>query len=72
LKRYALVVGMGAVHSAMAQQPPPPPLPEVEALQQRVLLLTGEVVSWQTQAIALRRQVDDLNKQLVEAKKHQP
>ena len=70
LKRYALVVGIGVMQSALAQsQPRPPQPPEVEALQQRVLILTGEVVNWQTEAIALRRQVDDLNRQLAEARK---
>lgn len=74
LTRYALVVGLGVMQSALAlaqSQPRPPQPPEVEALQQRVLILTGEVVNWQTEAIALRRQVDDLNRQLAEARKTQ-
>lgn len=37
--------------------------PEVEALQQAVLRLTSESITWQARAIELQRQVDALTKE---------
>lgn len=55
---------------ALAEVPAPPVSPpQVAALQQTVIELTGQKLDWQAQAIALQRQVDDLTKQLADAKK---
>lgn len=53
------------VAMAQAQQQSP----EIEALQQKVLQLTGESLNWQAQAIAEKRHADELQKQLDAAKK---
>ncbi len=54
--------------AAIAQQPPTQP-PEIQALQESILQLTSEKLQWHAQAIALQRQVADLQRQLTEAKK---
>ncbi len=38
--------------------------PNVQALQQTVLKLTGEALDWQTRAIALQQENEELKKQL--------
>lgn len=56
--------------AAMSQQPQAQP-PNVQALQQTVIKLTGESLDWQTQAITLQAQVADLQKQIADAKAKQ-
>lgn len=46
--------------------------PQDEALQQRIIGLTSDALSWQTQAIAEKRRADDLQKQLDALKKPEP
>lgn len=43
--------------------------PADEAMQQRIIQLTGDALNWQAQAITAQRQVADLQKQLEAAKK---
>ena len=57
---------------AVAQPAPPPMPPQTQAMQQTILELTGQKLDWQTQAIALQRLVDDLQKQLAAAKPTPP
>lgn len=65
-----LAASVGWAGPSMAQvQPPQPPM--TEALQQRVIALTGESIQWQAQSITLQRQVDELTKEL-EALKAKP
>ena len=49
-----------------------PQTPQVQALQQTVIKLTGENLDWQAQAIALKAQVEDLTKKLDAAKASTP
>jgi len=66
--RHALILlALAIAVPAFAQQPAP--TPEVEALQRRVLAMTAESVSCVTEAITLRRQLDELTKQIADAKK---
>jgi hypothetical protein len=68
--RYTtLVTLLFAPSLAWGQAPQEPMSPQIQALQQTVIKLTGEALDWQTRAIELQRQVDDLTRQLTEAKK---
>ena len=49
-------------------QVPPQLSPTDEAMQQRIIQLTGDALNWQAQAITAQRQVADLQKQLDAAK----
>lgn len=64
-----IVAATPVVAWAQTAQPPQQIPPQVQALQQRVIQLTGESLDWQTQAITLQHRVDDLTKQLTEATK---
>lgn len=72
MRRISALVGL-LPSLALAQQPALLS-PQVQACQQTILQLTGDKLEWQTQAIALQRHIDDLNKQLasVESKPEPP
>ena len=70
MKRFAFLLAFLpaaalAQPAPMMQQQPP----EVEALQQSLLEATSAKLNYQARSIALQRQVDDLTKQLAEARK---
>jgi ABC-type transporter MlaC component len=67
LTRCVLAALMLSIGHAAAQQAAP--TPEVEALQRRVLSMLTESVSCSAEAIALRRQLDEMTKQIADAKK---
>lgn len=64
---YSVIILCSLPVVALAQAPQQPP--EIEALQQKVIQLTGESLNWQSQAIAEKRHADELQKQLDELKK---
>lgn len=73
MKRAILAMALLLPTAAAAQQPGQQPLPpQVQALQQTVVELTGQKLDWQAHAIELQRQVDELTKQLEAAKKPSP
>lgn len=55
--------------AAFAQAPQQQLTPDQQASQTMILELTGQKLSLQAQVIAAQRQIDDLNRQLTEAKK---
>jgi hypothetical protein len=65
MKRLALVLIAFPI-VAVAQVPQP--TPSDEAMQQRIIQLTGESLNWQIRALTAERQVSDLQKQLDAAK----
>jgi len=72
LSRTASAVLAALLLAAPAVAAEPQLQPGEQAMQQMIMELTGEKLQWQTQAIALQRQVDDLTKQLSAAKAPAP
>jgi hypothetical protein len=64
MRPIIVCLGVALASSAAAAQAPASLSPQVQALQQTVLELTGQKIDWQARAIELQAKVDALEKQI--------
>lgn len=72
MRRIILGLMLASLPVMVGAQQPAAPSPQIQALQQTVIELTGEKLDWRARVIADEATIADLRKQLDEAKTPKP